>query len=119
MNQKRVWLGAVVLVGGIFVVVSRLTQRLVVEGASMSPFLRPGDRLLAIRHLPIRPGNVVAAEDPRHPGRLIIKRVAAVDRHSGEVVLAGDNPAGSTDSRHYGPVPRSAIRSRAVFRYAP
>jgi type IV secretory pathway protease TraF len=37
----------------------------------------------------------------------------------GNVMLAGDNPDGSTDSRMFGAVARSAIVGRVVYRYAP
>jgi inner membrane protease subunit 1 len=33
--------------------------------------------------------------------------------------VRGDNPDASTDSRHFGPVPFTALRGRVVYRYAP
>ena len=33
--------------------------------------------------------------------------------------VEGDDPANSTDSRHFGPVPGSAIRGRVRFVYLP
>jgi type IV secretory pathway protease TraF len=50
-------------------------------------------------------------------GRLLVKRVAATDGET--VTVHGDNAAHSTDSRHIGPLPRSAVRGRVVYRYAP
>ena len=93
-------------------------DRFVVEGASMAPTLSPGDRLI-VRRRPCRPtvGALVVVADPRAPARLVVKRVAAVD--TGGVTVHGDNPAASTDSRTYGPVPTSAVRGRVVYRYAP
>lgn len=93
-------------------------QRLVVHGASMAPTLAPGDRLL-VRRWPraLAPGVLVVVADPRAPGRLVVKRVAAVDADA--VTVLGDNPAASTDSRAYGALPRSAVRGRVVYRYAP
>lgn len=35
------------------------------------------------------------------------------------VWLEGDNPLHSTDSRHYGPLPQSALRGRVVLRISP
>jgi signal peptidase I len=85
----------------------------VVAGTSMSPALDPGDRLLVLRLRP-RVGDVVAVA---REGRTIVKRVAAVD---GDVLtLLGDNAEASTDSRAFGPVPRSSVLGRAVYRYAP
>lgn len=93
-------------------------QRLVVHGRSMAPTLVPGDRLL-VRRWPtgLAPGALVVVADPRTPDRLVVKRVAAVDADA--VTVLGDNPAASTDSRAYGTLPRSAVRGRVVYRYAP
>jgi nickel-type superoxide dismutase maturation protease len=95
--------------------VARRFERVEVTGDSMWPALRPGDRLLVVRGGRARPGDVVTLADPRRPDRVMVKRVAA--RSSGGVVVHGDNPAASTDSRHFGPVPR--VRGRAVYRYHP
>jgi signal peptidase I len=46
-----------------------------------------------------------------------VKRVADLDGDA--VVVHGDNADASTDSRTFGPVPRSSILGRAVYRYAP
>lgn len=87
-------------------------------GGSMAPTLQPGDRLLLIRFGAVRQGDLVAVADPRRRGRTVVKRVARVSGAAGVVVL-GDNPDGSTDSRHFGPVLRSAVRGRVLYRYAP
>ena len=89
-----------------------------VDGASMRPALEPGDRLLVVRRRRYRPGDVVAARDPREPARTIVKRVASVEP-DGRLVLHGDDPAASTDSRAFGPVERRHVVGRAVYRYAP
>ena len=83
----------------------------------MRPALEPGDRLLIVRVRRPRPGQVVAVADPRHPARLVVKRVADVSG-AGLVVL-GDNAPASTDSRHFGPVAPGRVRGRAVYRYWP
>lgn len=88
----------------------------------MVPVLDPGDRLLVLRlptWWPLRPGMVVALSDPRAfpGGRPIVKRVHAVG--GGRVELRGDNPAASTDSRHFGTVQRAVIEGMVVYRYAP
>lgn len=101
-------LGAVVLVR---------PRRVVVDGISMLPTLAPGDRLVLVRAGRLRAGDVVAAHAPGGGGHLLVKRVADTD--GGRVVLCGDNPAASTDSRHFGPVARSAVVGRVVRRYAP
>jgi nickel-type superoxide dismutase maturation protease len=108
-----VLLGAALVVA----VVAVRPRRVVVDGPSMEPTLVSGDRLLVARLRAVRVGDIVAA---RHPGprpRLMVKRVAAV--LGDEVVLEGDNPRRSTDSRSFGPVDRRAVVGRAVYRYAP
>jgi nickel-type superoxide dismutase maturation protease len=91
----------------------RIVRLITVEGPSMRPALEPGDRLVVLP-LPLRVGAVVALE---HDGRVLVKRVVAVGEDG--VVVHGYDAAASTDSRDFGPVPRSAILGRAIYRYAP
>jgi nickel-type superoxide dismutase maturation protease len=92
-----------------------------VVGDSMAPTLQPGDLVLAERltydRRAPRAGEVVLVADPRHPDRELIKRVAVVGEQG--IELRGENPARSTDSRDFGPVPASSVRWRAVARYWP
>ncbi len=90
--------------------------RLEVDGDSMRPSLEPGDRLLVVR-APVRPGDLVAFPDPRRPERTLVKRVSACGRDG--LTVRGDNAGASTDSRTFGPVPRSRVLGRAVYRYFP
>lgn len=92
-------------------------QRVVVEGSSMAPTLVAGDRLLVVRARRLAVGDVVAVRHPGEPGRILVKRVAAV--HGDQVVVRGDNPSASTDSRRFGPVPRHAVVGTVVRCYAP
>jgi len=97
-------------------------RRLQVTGESMTPTLRPGDRVVVLRGLgplrpAIRPGDLVALVDPRDPARVMVKRVGGVD--GDRVEVRGDNAAASTDSRHFGPVAAAAIVGRVVYRYHP
>jgi nickel-type superoxide dismutase maturation protease len=98
---------------------TRRVERVVVSGGSMLPTLADGDRLLVVRGetAAVRAGDVVVLDDPRAPGRPLVKRVIAVA--DGRVTVRGDNPDGSTDSRHWGAVPLRALRGRAVYRYYP
>jgi nickel-type superoxide dismutase maturation protease len=107
-------LGALVLAA---VGASHLVVRVAVIGDSMRPALEPGDRLVVVRWLRPRPGDVVAAQDPREAARTVVKRVASVGPDG--VVLLGDNAPASTDSRTFGPVPRRRVVGRAVWCYAP
>jgi inner membrane protease subunit 1 len=83
----------------------------------MRPALLPGDRVVTLGIGRIGPGDLVAVRDPRMPARVLVKRVASTDRAG--VTVAGDNPGASTDSRHFGPVPRRLVLGRVVYRYAP
>ncbi|GGN74790.1 hypothetical protein GCM10010112_45320 [Actinoplanes lobatus] len=98
----------------------------VVDGRSMEPALRAGDRLLIRRCTPaqVRRGAIVVAREPLPTlpvDRVIVKRVVAVpgdpvprDRvpalrdvagdvvPEGSLVVLGDNPAESRDSREFG-----------------
>lgn len=103
---------AVAVVGSL---VAWRPRRVVVEGASMEPALAEGDRLLVVRRRRVGPGDVVALRDPRHPSRLLVKRVTSVT--GDEVMVHGDNASASTDSRAFGPVPRRALLGRVVRRY--
>ena len=92
-------------------------RRVVVEGMSMEPTLAPGDRLLVVAARRLHAHDVVAVRDPRDPGRVLVKRIGAVLED--EIVVRGDNPAASTDSRSFGPVPTTAVIGRVVRCYAP
>lgn len=115
----RVVVGALAGVAAAVLVARSLRPltRVVVSGDSMQPTLGPGDRLLVLRCGRAEPGRMVTLEDPRHPGRLMVKRVARRSVDGLEVV--GDNPASSTDSRSFGPVPSRSVRGRVVYRYFP
>lgn len=86
----------------------------------MLPALSPGDRLLVLRHprWRWRAGQLAAFSDPRDANAaLLVKRVVAVT--PGGLDVRGDNPAASTDSRTFGPVPRSVMVGPVLYRYWP
>jgi nickel-type superoxide dismutase maturation protease len=85
----------------------------------MLPAFAPGDRLIVVPAMRLRRGDVVALTDPREPSRLLVKRVASVDRVARVVSVLGDNQHASTDSRVFGPVPWRSVIGRAVYRYGP
>ncbi|MET8847597.1 S26 family signal peptidase [Amycolatopsis sp. NPDC004625] len=106
-----------------------------VDGPSMTPALRSGDRVLVRRTRRPRRGQVALLRFPQLPSgapagdQLLLKRVVAVagdripagwaepDVHglagavvpAGCTVVLGDNRATSWDSRHYGFVPREQL----------
>ncbi len=95
----------------------RLTRYEVAED-SMNPTLRPGDWVLGVRR-PARlgRGDVVVVDHPHRPGFEVVKRVAEIGPAG--LVLAGDNPDHSTDSRHFGPVAVAAVHARLLMVYHP
>jgi signal peptidase I len=131
----------VVVLAVTFVLIS-LTVRFVaapwvIDGASMEPTLQHGDRVLIDlwtygRRAPVR-GEVVVVEGPDQ--RPLVKRVAlgplprkeapflspfrATEGTEDWFEVLGDNPAQSTDSRAFGPVPRHRFRGRVPLRYWP
>ena len=114
-------LGIVLVVAALAV---RSVRRVVVAGDSMALTLLDGDRLVVLARpwgTPARPavGDIVAVKDPRRPDRVLVKRVASVERPHGTVVVLGDSPDASTDSRHFGAVPIGSLIGRVVHRYGP
>lgn len=88
----------------------------------MRPGLQPGDWLLAdpeaYRERAPRPGDLVLVSDPRDPMRLLVKRITAVDPQ-GWLLVSGDAPEASTDSRDFGPVDPATLDGQPWFRYWP
>ncbi len=94
-----------------------------VAGWSMAPALWPGDRLLTVPvptplvSRALRAGDVVVVRDPHHVGEghhLVVKRVATID--AAGIDVGGDDPARSTDSRTWGPLPPASVRRRVLRR---
>jgi signal peptidase I len=118
------------VLGGVGVLLTRC-RRVEVTGASMAPTLLDGDRLLVCPTRRLRVGALVVLPDPRKPERTLVKRVAAVPDGSTrvgelilqagpeEVIVLGDQPAASTDSRTLGPVPAHSIVGTPFYRYHP
>jgi len=88
-----------------------------VAGDSMRPTYGDGEVVHvdtgAYRVLPPRPGDVVLARHPFRSGVHLVKRVESVTA-DGRVVLIGDDPAASTDSRSFGALKREAILGRVT-----
>ena len=87
----------------------------------MAPRLPPGALVVARAigdRTRLRVGDVVVARRPDRPELEIIKRITAIAA-GGAIVLEGDNPATSTDSRQFGPVTREHIVARVRWRYWP
>jgi signal peptidase I len=94
----------------------------------MAPTLAPGDWVLATSVRRVRRGDVVVLEHPSRPGLEVVKRVTGVAGDPApdggilgpdQVWVEGDNPVGSTDSRHHGPVAHGTVRARVRLIYWP
>lgn len=81
-----------------------------VVGESMLPTLAPNTVVLAWRTCTVQVGDIVVTH---HAGRDKIKRVA--DVREGGVYVLGDNLLGSTDSRHFGWLPSTAVSGKVVW----
>jgi nickel-type superoxide dismutase maturation protease len=85
----------------------------------MAPTLRHGERVVidlgAYRKLSPRSGDIVLVRHPYRSDVSLVKRVIAVESE-GRIRIAGDNPSESTDSRDFGPVPRSLVLGRVLLR---
>jgi len=86
-----------------------------VEGDSMVPSLRSGDRVLVDPRSTPEAGDVVVARHPYRSSVRIVKRLISVEA-DGRVSLAGDNPNESTDSRTFGTMSRSDLLGKVVAR---
>ncbi len=95
------------------------SRRVVVHGLSMAPTLLPGDRLVVVPAGKPRIGDVIAVPDPRHPERLLVKRVVSIDPSRSTVMVAGDNIDASTGSAAFGQVAWRTVLGRATYCYFP
>jgi nickel-type superoxide dismutase maturation protease len=88
-----------------------------VQGPSMTPSLREGDRLLTVpaRRGWLAPGQVVVVADPADASHLVVKRLTSLG--AGQVHVHGDAPRASTDSSTWGPLPLRSVRRIAVARW--
>jgi len=112
-------------------------------GPSMLPTFSVAGDIVLVEHLSalglrIKRDDVVIAVSPTNPRQTVCKRVKGLagdeitvakkyPHEAGKVVtvppgrvwLEGDNPANSTDSRSYGPVPYAMLKGRVFFKLWP
>ena len=86
-------------------------SRFVVEGKSMEPSFKEGERVLTFNFSSPKKGDVVVVKKKIN----LIKRVQTIENNSYFVV--GDNQNRSTDSREFGPVPKEEIVGKVLFKY--
>ena len=85
-----------------------------IQGDSMLPHLQSEDRILINPRITPRSGDVVVAWHPSKPGLRLIKRLHGMEPNG--MILLGDNPSASTDSRQLGPIPTALMIGVAVSR---
>lgn len=83
----------------------------------MSPTLENGDVVLIDKHSEIAEGAIVLADHPYKKSVKILKRLTGFSEN-GEMILSGDNPDESTDSRTFGSVPLKNFRGVVTSRLA-
>lgn len=92
-----------------------LLSAFLVEGDSMVPLLKNGETVLISRKAPINAGDIALANHPYRSHLKLVKRIAAIESN-GDLILLGDNPAESTDSRSFGAVSRDHLIGKVVCR---
>ena len=94
-------------------------RRYRVVGESMAPTLQEGDTVLvnpsAFRQRRPTVGELVVLRHPLRKTGTLIKRVSGFDE-AGRILVTGDNPACSTDSRSFGAVPTERMLGLVVSR---
>ncbi len=92
-----------------------------VEGQSMAPTLQDQDRLIvnkAVYKLSApRRGDIVMLYYPVNPDKSFVKRVMMIP--DGYYFVMGDHRNNSSDSRHWGMVPKRYIIGRVQVRWWP
>lgn len=86
-----------------------------VEGNSMSPTLSSGDAVLIDPNAEAKIGDMVLVNHPYKTSVTILKRVSEIGAN-GNLMLTGDNPAESTDSRTFGAVSIECLIGKVVCR---
>ena len=89
-------------------------RRFRVEGESMLPEFKPGDRVVVDTTVEPKEGDVVVLRQPRED-RLLVKRIARLEH--GYYTVSGDNDAYSTDSRAFRPVEKQQILGKVKDKY--
>lgn len=77
----------------------------------MLPTLQPDQLIIFVRTKKnLKSGDIIIF---KHDGLEKVKRVTEVARDT--LSVAGDNPAESTDSRHFGDIPSSSVLGKLIW----
>lgn len=77
----------------------------------MKPTLKEGQEVLTFNWGRPKVGDVVVV---KHAGKGMIKRIQKADDRC--IFVTGDNPKESKDSRHFGPVDKSQILGKVIYK---
>ena len=86
-----------------------------IDGESMWPTLTEGNVVLVERIRTAREGEIVLAKHPYKSNVKLVKRVAEI-LPDGALILRGDNPIESSDSRSFGSISQGDVIGRVVCR---
>jgi len=93
-----------------------MIQILKVTGESLSPSFREGDYVLVVKTpfllRSFRRGDLVVFNQP--PYGVMIKRIDFLSPDGDNIFVIGSHPE-STDSRQFGPIPRSNIIGKVIW----
>jgi signal peptidase I len=94
-------------------------KRFIIEGHSMEPAFRPGDKVvinrLAYFFAKPKPGDVVALKESGRRGKILLKRIEK-DQDNNYLVV-GVNKDDSFDGRKFGSITRKQIIGRLLIGY--
>jgi len=93
----------------------RRRMAFLIEGESMWPTLNAGDTVLVKPTMTLVEGDIVLANHPYKSSVKIVKRVAEI-LPDGALILRGDNPVESTDSRSFGSISKRDVIGKVVCR---
>ena len=88
---------------------------LLVDGDSMLPTLRSGEKVLIDPRATLHVGDIVGAHHPFKSKTKLIKRLLSIEP-DGRYSLGGDNISVSTDSRTFGTIAREQVIGKVVAR---
>ena len=81
----------------------------------MMPTLTDGDVVLVRRTRRVKVGNVILAKHPYQQSVKVLKRISEINEQ-GRLVLTGDNPEESTDSRTFGSISSADVMGKVIGR---
>ncbi len=86
-----------------------------VEGNSMLPGVESGETVIVNPYVKPEIGDMVLTKHPYKKKVKILKRLAGFSE-TGSLILIGDNPGESTDSRTFGAVPIESLIGKVICR---